>query len=181
MTIWRGWSKNSWQTPVAGKLPRLLRELAVWLLIGVAVSLAVDYFRQPALPQNFASTTLHTLDGETVDLIAMSEERPLLVYVWATWCGVCRYTTPSVAALVADGGNVMSVALRSGDNATLETWMRKKKAAMPTVNDASGELARQWDVQVTPTLVVISHGEVTSITTGWTSSWGMRLRLWLAS
>ncbi|MBE3468576.1 protein disulfide oxidoreductase [Enterobacter cloacae complex sp. P15RS] len=166
---------------MAGKLPRLLRELAVWLLIGVAVSLAVDYFRQPALPQNFASTTLQTLDGGTVDLIAMSEERPLLVYVWATWCGVCRYTTPSVAALAADGGNVMSVALRSGDNATLETWMRKKKAAMPTVNDASGELARQWDVQVTPTLVVISHGEVTSITTGWTSSWGMRLRLWLAS
>ncbi|HID8900558.1 TPA: protein disulfide oxidoreductase [Enterobacter hormaechei] len=166
---------------MASKLPRLLRELTVWLLIGVAVSLAVDYYRQPALPQNFSATRLHTLDGETVDLAAMSEERPLLVYVWATWCGVCRYTTPSVAALAADGGNVMSVALRSGDNATLEKWLRKKKVTMPTVNDASGELARQWDVQVTPTLVVISHGEVKSITTGWTSSWGMRLRLWLAS
>ena len=57
----------------------------------------------------------------------------------------------------------MSVALRSGDNATLETWMRKKKATMPTVNDASGELAREGDVKVTPTLVVISHGEVKSI------------------
>ena len=50
-----------------------------------------------------------------------------------------------------------------------------------SVNDASGELAREWDVKVTPTLVVISHGEVKSITTGWTSGWGMRLRLWLAS
>lgn len=166
---------------MASKLPRLLRELTVWLLIGVAVSLAVDDYRQPALPQNFSATRLHNLDGETVDLAAMSEERPLLVYVWATWCGVCRYTTPSVAALAADGGNVMSVALRSGDNATLEKWLRKKKVTMSTVNDTSGELARQWDVQVTPTLVVISHGEVKSITTGWTSSWGMRLRLWLAS
>ncbi|OYG30158.1 protein disulfide oxidoreductase, partial [Klebsiella pneumoniae subsp. pneumoniae] len=45
----------------------------------------------------------------------------------------------------------------------------------------SGQLARQWDIQVTPTLVVISQGEVKSVTTGWTSSWGMRLRLWLAS
>lgn len=90
MTTWRGWSKNSWQTPVASKLPRLLRELGVWLLIGVAVSLAVDSFRQPALPQNFSATALHTLDGQPVDLIAMSKERPLLVYVWATWCGVCR-------------------------------------------------------------------------------------------
>jgi hypothetical protein len=28
---------------------------------------------------------------------------------------------------------------------------------------------------------VISRGEVKSVTTGWTSGWGMRLRLWLAS
>ncbi|MCE9990411.1 protein disulfide oxidoreductase [Enterobacter asburiae] len=166
---------------MVNKLPRLLRELGLWLLIGIAVSLAVDYFRQPALPQNFAATTLHTLDGQPVDLIAMSEERPLLVYVWATWCGVCRYTTPSVAALAEEGGNVMSVALRSGDSATLEAWLAKKKMALPAINDASGSLARQWDVQVTPTLVVLSHGEVKSITTGWTSAWGMRLRLWLAS
>ncbi|CDL22792.1 Membrane protein, suppressor for copper-sensitivity ScsD [Klebsiella pneumoniae IS53] len=36
---------------MASKIRRWLRELAVWLLIGAAVSLAVDYFRQPALPQ----------------------------------------------------------------------------------------------------------------------------------
>ena len=166
---------------MASKLTRLLRELVLWLSIGIAVSIAVDYFRQPALSQNFSATALQTLDGEPVDLAAMSRDRPLLVYVWATWCGVCRYTTPSVATLAAEGGNVMSVALRSGDNAMLEKWLAKKKMTLPTVNDASGELARQWDVQVTPTLVVISHGEVKSITTGWTSSWGIRLRLWLAS
>ena len=121
------------------------------------------------------------LDGRTLDLNAMSQQRPLLLYVWATWCGVCRYTTPSVASLAADGGNVLTVALRSGDNAALEKWLSRKKMALPTVNDPSGQLARQWDIQVTPTLVVISQGEVKSVTTGWTSSWGMRLRLWLAS
>ena len=154
---------------MASKIRRWLRELAVWLLIGAAVSLAVDYFRQPALPQNVSATSLHALDGRTVDLNAMSQQKPLLLYVWATWCGVCRYTTPSVASLAADGGNVLTVALRSGDNAALETWLARKK------------LALQWDIRVTPTLVVISQGEVKSVTTGWTSSWGMRLRLWLAS
>jgi thiol-disulfide isomerase/thioredoxin len=166
---------------VVSKFKRGMRELAMWLLIGAAVSLAVDYFRQPALPQNFSATPLQTLDGMTLDLNAMSQQKPLLLYVWATWCGVCRYTTPSVASLAADGGNVVTVALRSGDNATLEKWLAKKKMTAPTVNDHSGQLARQWDVQVTPTLVVISQGEVKSVTTGWTSGWGMRLRLWLAS
>ncbi len=86
-----------------------------------------------------------------------------------------------MASLAADGGNVLTVALRSGDNVTLEKWLTGKKLALPTVNDPSGQLARQWDIEVTPTLVVISQGEVKSVTTGWTSSWGMRLRLWLAS
>ena len=111
----------------------------------------------------------------------MSHERPLLLYVWATWCSVCRYTTPSVAALADDGGNVMTVALRSGDNATLTRWLAHKKTALPTINDASGQLSQRWEVQVTPTLIVISRGEVKSVTTGWTSNWGMRLRLWMAS
>lgn len=70
MTTWRSWSKNSWQTPVASKLPRLLRELGVWLLIGVAVSLAVDYFRQPALPQNFSATALHILDATSPSILS---------------------------------------------------------------------------------------------------------------
>ena len=159
----------------------VFRLILTWLLIVAAVSLAVDYLRKPALPQNFSSTPLQTLDGRTVDLAAMSHERPLLLYVWATWCSVCRYTTPSVATLADDGGNVMTIALRSGDNAALTRWLAHKKTALPTINDATGQLSQRWDVQVTPTLIVISRGEVKSITTGWTSGWGMRLRLWLAS
>ncbi|EMK5679253.1 redoxin domain-containing protein, partial [Klebsiella pneumoniae] len=124
---------------MASKIRRWLRELAVWLLIGAAVSLAVDYFRQPALPQNVSATSLQTLDGRTLDLNAMSQQKPLLLYVWATWCGVCRYTTPSVASLAADGGNVLTVALRSGDNVKLERWLTRKKMTLPTVNDPSGQ------------------------------------------
>lgn len=166
---------------MVNKLRRWLRELVILLLLAAALIAGMDYLRQPALPQNFTSTPLQTLDGKTVDLAAMSQPRPLLLYVWATWCGVCRYTTPSVSALASRGENVMSVALRSGDDAALARWLAQKKLMLPTVNDPQGQLSRQWDVQVTPTLIVISGGEVKSVTTGWTSSWGMRLRLWLAS
>ncbi len=42
---------------------------------------------------------------------------------------------------------MLTVALRSGDNVTLEKWLTRKKLALPTVNDPSGQLARQWDIQ----------------------------------
>lgn len=162
------------------KLKRWLREGVVLLLIAAAAMLVMDQFRQPTLPATFVSTPLQTLDGKPVSLAEMSQDRPLLVYVWATWCGVCRYTTPSVAKIAEEGGNVISVALRSGDDATLSNWLARKHYAIPTVNDASGQLSRSWQVQVTPTLMIISKGEVKSVTTGFTSGWGMKLRLWWA-
>jgi len=162
------------------KLKRWLREGVVLLLIAAAAMLVMDQFRQPTLPSTLVSAPLQTLDGKPVSLSEMSQERPLLVYVWATWCGVCRYTTPSVANLAEEGANVISVALRSGDAATLSQWLAQKHYALPTINDPEGKLARDWQVQVTPTLLFIERGEVKSITTGLTSSWGMRLRLWWA-
>lgn len=162
------------------KLKRWLREGLVLLLIAGAAMLVMDQFRKPALPAAFIDTPLQTLDGKPVSLADMSRDKPLLVYVWATWCGVCRYTTPSVAAIAEKGGNVMSVALRSGDDATLSHWLARKQYVLPTINDAQGELSRQWQIQVTPTLVIISKGEVKSVTTGFTSGWGMTLRLWWA-
>ncbi|MNT86119.1 hypothetical protein D3C72_2263670 [compost metagenome] len=51
---------------------------------------------------------------------------------------------------------------------------------MPVVNDPRGKLSAQWQIGVTPTLVFISKGQVVQSTTGWTSYWGMKLRLWWA-
>ena len=165
---------------MASKIRRWLRELAVWLLIGAAVSLAVDYFRQPALPQNVSATSLQTLDGRTLDLHAISQQKPLLLYVWATWCSICRYTTPAVNQLAEEGGHVVSIAMRSGDNAKLARWVDKKQLKMPVINDENGALSQAWQVSVTPTLVIVSKGNVVSTTTGWTSYWGLKIRMWWA-
>ncbi|PYA56163.1 protein disulfide oxidoreductase, partial [Serratia marcescens] len=44
-----------------------------------------------------------------------------------------------------------------------------------------GTLSAQWQIGVTPTFVVVSQGKVVQSTTGWTSYWGMKLRLWWAA
>jgi hypothetical protein len=75
----------------------------------------------------------------------------------------------------------MTIALRSGEPQAVLRWLEQKKVQLPVVNDASGELSRNWQVGVTPTLVVLYKGEVVSSTTGWTSYWGMKARLeWAA-
>ncbi len=162
------------------KLKRWGREALVIAMIVITIVVLMDLWRAPKMPATFDSTPLHTLDGQAVTLNSLSEERPLLLYFWASWCGVCRYTTPSVAQLVSEGENVMTIALRSGDPQEVSRWLASKKVQLPVVNDASGELSRNWQIGVTPTLVVFYKGEVVSSTTGWTSYWGMKLRLWWA-
>lgn len=157
------------------------REALVMVVVLLTIVFLMDWWRSPKMPTTFDSTPLHTLDGQAVTLSALSEDRPLLLYFWASWCGVCRYTTPSVAQLVGEGGNVMTIALRSGGPQDVTRWLAQKKIHLPVVNDASGELSRNWQIGVTPTLVVLYKGEVVSSTTGWTSLSGMKLRLWWAS
>ena len=125
------------------KLRRWLREGAILLVVLAGVIILRDVWRSPQMPAMFDSTPLHTLDGETVTLASISEERPVLLYFWASWCGICRFTTPDVARLQSEGESVI--------------------------------------ISVTPTLVVVSKGQVVTTTSGWTSYWGMKLRLWRAA
>ncbi|MCV2532784.1 protein disulfide oxidoreductase [Enterobacter wuhouensis] len=162
------------------KLRRWAREGIIFILLALAVMWGVDRYRQPTLPDNFSAMPMQSIDGTTYDLTALSQERPLLIYVWATWCSICRFTTPSVDKLAGEGGNVVSIAMRSGDDAKLERWREKKQLTMPIVNDVNGALSQQWQVSVTPTLVIVSKGNVVSTTTGWTSYWGMKMRMWWA-
>ena len=152
------------------KLRRWLREGLILLALLAGAMLLMDAWRAPQLPASFDSTPLQTLDGETVTLAALSKDEPVLLYFWASWCGVCRFTTPEVDRLRSEGENVMTIALRSGNEAEVSRWLLRK----------GGAISRSWAISVTPTLVVMSEGRVVSTTSGWTSYWGMKLRLWWA-
>ena len=162
---WRRWGKE-----------------ALWLLLfGVVISTALDFWRSPALPEGSPLPTLTLQDGTTADLQAMSRDKPLLVYYWASWCAVCRFTTPTVEQLWQDGENVLTVALRSGNTQQLSKGMGKKGLTFPTHNDERGDLAARWQVSVTPSFLIVKDGKVVSTTTGWSSGLGLKLRLAWAS
>lgn len=162
---WRRWGKE-----------------ALWLLLfALLLSIVLDLWRSPALPEDSPLPVLTLQDGTRADLQAMSRERPLLIYYWASWCAVCRFTTPAVEQLWQDGENVLTVALRSGDNTRLQQGMARKGLSFPTHNDEQGTLAARWQVNVTPSFLILKDGKVVSSTTGWSSRWGLQLRLLWAS
>lgn len=162
---------------------RLLRGLREAILLAILLAVVVhiiDWWRAPSAPMNFENIALQTVDGKNVTLGTLSADKPLLVYFWASWCSICRFTSPDIAKLHDEGNNIMTIALRSGKEDEVMRGLQRKNFHFPVVNDPHGMISQQFKINVTPTLLVIYRGQIVSTTSGWTSYWGMKLRLWWA-
>jgi len=150
------------------------------LLVFTLFSAALDLWRSRDIPtDNLADLKAMTLNGGTVDILAMSHQQPVLLYFWGTWCPVCRFVSPSVD-IMATQYSVVTVAMNSGSNEKLSQYLQHKQYDFPVVNDEKGQLSHDWSVNLTPTLMVIKDGELQFYTSGFTSLPGMLWRMLLA-
>jgi thiol-disulfide isomerase/thioredoxin len=67
-----------------------------------------------AVPQ-VAVTELH--QGETRQLHQLLDGRPLVVNLWATWCGPCRYEMPALSQAQQNNPHIRFVFINQGESA----------------------------------------------------------------
>lgn len=146
----------------------------------IILSLMMDWYRQPSAPPQFSQHVNYDLQGEPHILAQSSHQKPMLLYFWGSWCHFCQFTSPAVQQLAEEGVPVLSVALRSGSAEEVKEYLAEQGYTFPVINDPTGDYAKQWDIQATPTLLIIKSGNIVNHTTGWTSYWGIKTRLWLA-
>ena len=157
-----------------------VKELLLFLVIAMVLGFAIDVWRSQSMASGkVPDLILTSVQGEKIDLALMSQEKPVLVYFWATWCPVCRTVSPSVNYL-SKHYQVVTVALTSGEPALIKRYLQAKEYDFSVLNDPKGVISHQWGVSVTPTIFIIDKGEVSSVTTGFTSPLGIWLRLLFA-
>ncbi|KGQ69750.1 thioredoxin [Chelonobacter oris] len=153
--------------------------LALFLTV-IVMSVIVDWLRKPQVPNHADTTALYDLHNQPFFLAQLGYDRPAILYFWGSWCGYCRYTSPAIDSLAADGVAVVSIALRSGDRQTVQAYLDEHGYRFTTVNDPDGEIAKQWQVSVTPTIIIFDQGKMAFSTSGLSTYWGLKVRLWLA-
>lgn len=120
------------------------------------------------------------LNGEALSLEAL-RGRTVLVQFWATWCPVCRAQEGSIQAISEDWP-VLSVALEDTPVEALRAYMQKEGLDFPVLRDTDGALAARYGVRGTPTsFIVDAAGRIRFTEVGYTTGWGLRLRLWWAA
>lgn len=158
------------------------------VLLLALFAFAADWWRRPMMPEGAAAQPLRLLSGSpngtaaerSVVLAQAGSGRTVLLYFWSSWCGVCRHTSPAVERLHREGVPVIGMAVRSGSDADVLAYLRGQGWDFASANDDDGTFARQWQMKVTPTFVLLREGRVVHTTTGVASYWGLKARLLLA-
>ena len=171
---------------IAKKTPKqkviaIVKTMLIYGLMFAVIYTAVNWWRQPVMPAN-PQLQLTDYQGQMVDLAALSHEQPTLVYFWGTWCSVCSFTSPTINKLAATNNySVVTIAVQSGSDQDLQSYLNEKDYSFTTVNDQEGLIFDDWQGQVTPSYVILKDGEMTQGLTGIQPLWSLKLRLWLSS
>jgi cytochrome c biogenesis protein CcmG, thiol:disulfide interchange protein DsbE len=107
-----------------------------------------------SVPNNL---NLVNLEGESRTWGAMA--KPVLVNVWATWCGPCRAEMPLLAEYAKRGAKIMF--LNAGESAdAIQKYLVSEKLEIPVWLDAVGIRDRLRVVGLPSTFLIGADGQI---------------------
>jgi cytochrome c biogenesis protein CcmG/thiol:disulfide interchange protein DsbE len=147
------------------KLPRRLFDYVIWGALAVSVVLLLKHHRSsgPEEGTDAAPFDLPLLGSEGRFTLASQRGKPVVMEVFASWCGTCRRATPLLAETyrrhagrdVAFVGVSVDESPRKAEEARAEWGI-----PYPVVLD-DGSVSRDYAVSLLPTVVLIDkHGRV---------------------
>lgn len=162
-------------------LSRFGKNIFFYGLMFIVLSTVIDWYRKPSAPNQFAQQVLYDLQQQPKVIAQLSHQQPMLLYFWGSWCTYCKFTSPAIQQLADEKIPVLSVALKSGTPQAVADYLAQEDYRFTVVNDPDGEISKSWDIQATPTVLIIKDGKIVQHTTGLTSYWGLKVRLWLSN
>lgn len=164
-----------WQKPWFKNLATALIILAVFLLLR-------PFFQGEVIEGKAPTMNVQSLTGKTLNLQQLNQQgKPVLIHFWATWCPICSMSRGGIESLAEDFA-VINIATQSADDEQLLAYA-KEHDMNPAyiVNDQDGRWMQQFGAKAVPAdFIVAPNGDIAFIEVGFTTSFGLRLRLWWA-
>jgi len=109
--------------------------------------------------------TLLDMNGNKVRLSELAEDKPLLLYFWASWCKPCRLTTPQVSTLAEkykDRITVIGINVGGVDSLkVVKKYNKRYEINYPLLIDSDNETVEAYSVHAIPTVILLDkNGKV---------------------
>jgi len=155
---------------------RVLKEVVVTLLLFFVISMLLNYLRQPNITESIYTYNLLDIKEKKVNF-SKYKNKPLLVHFWATWCPTCKFEASNIEK-ISNEYNVITIAVNSGSNRELESYMKQNLLNYRVVNDAQGTLAQKFNIEAYPTtLIYDSKGKLKFTEVGYSTTLGIKARI----
>jgi len=136
------------------------RKIAPAATATTATAAAEPEMREAVLGKPMPAYTAKLLDGSPFD-IGRERGNVVLLNLWATWCGPCRYEIPELEKLHVDLSaqrfKVVGVSVDEGSPEDVKAFVVEQKMTYPVVLDPDGKLADIFRSTVLPTSVLVDR------------------------
>lgn len=163
------------------KIVKIIKEVLITVVIAFVIINVIGYFRKPDLSfTSLPSLTIPMVD-ETYFQTSDYHDKPLIIHFWATWCPTCKLEIGNFNT-IGEEYNLINIAVQSGSNEDLKKFMAEKDLDFPLINDRNGVLAKKFSINAYPTTLIFDKEKKLAFSeVGYTSTWGIKLRMWWLS
>jgi len=161
------------------KIKSFTKEILVFVITLVIISNAISYYKSTDLNKdslNIKSLTL--IDGSTYTI---PTKKAILIHFWGTWCPICKLEASNIDAISKDY-EVVTIAVDSKDSDTIKKYLNDNNVNYKVHNDIESKIANTYNIAVYPTSFIYDkNGKLVFTEVGYTSTFGLKLRMWWAN
>ena len=160
------------------KIIKYFKEIVLFFIVITIFANILSFYRSTELLKKpldlFSISTIN-------DNIISSDKKPVLIHFWATWCPICKVEASNIQT-ISESFNVITVAVKSGDDNEIDKYLNKNSFNFKVINDLDGLIASKYRVSIFPTTIIYDNdGNEVFSEVGYTSTLGLWLRMLWAS
>ena len=161
------------------KLKHYTKEILIFLVVMTIISNLISLYKS----QDLSKQKFNLLSNKliTKELYTPTQNRPILLHIWGTWCPVCKAEADNIQRL-SEYYDVITVAVNSGSDIEIAKYLKENGLNYRVINDKEGHIAQELHVAVYPTTFIYDKDKNLLFSeVGYTSSFGLFIRMWWAS
>lgn len=160
------------------KLIYYTKEILTFLIVLIIAANAISYYKSLDLNNKpFSLKNATFTNGQKIHV----QNKPLLVHFWATWCPTCKIEASNIQTL-SESYQVITIAVKSGSDDEIKNYMNKHNYNYRVLNDQNAFIANEFQITAYPTTFIYDKDKNLIFSdVGYTSTIGLKVRMWLAS